>query len=361
MPIKQDLPDVGNALLSRIDEMTERVTEIQYQLQPDLHERFGPRGLEKTKQDTRYNLRYLAQSVQIQSPLLFASYMTWLKVLLAGYRVTTKDLQVNLECIIQVMQERLPTEIFEMVKPYMDQAIAQVKEPVEPVPSFLEQSELKEEAQVYTELVLKGDRYGASGLIMELVRNGVPVESIYLQIFQQAQYEIGRLWQANKISVAQEHYFTAATQMIMSQLYPYIFTTASKGHKLVAACIGEELHEIGLRMVSDIFEMNGWDTYYIGANVPSASIIRTINELEADILAISVTMTYHVHLVAKMIEEIRSSKAGARVRILVGGMPFNIDQKLWETVGADGYAPDAKTAIETAYILLGNRTISENL
>ena len=63
--------------------------------------------------------------------------------------------------------------------------------------------------------------------------------------------------------MAQEHYCTAATQLIMSQLYPYIFTTGKNGRVLVGTCVSGDLHEIGVRMVSDFFEMEGWDTFYL--------------------------------------------------------------------------------------------------
>ena len=69
----------------------------------------------------------------------------------------------------------------------------------------------------------------------------------------------------NLLSVAQEHYCTAATQLVMSQLYPRIFSTERRGRTLVAARVADDLHEIGLRMVADFFEMEGWDTFYVGA------------------------------------------------------------------------------------------------
>jgi MerR family transcriptional regulator, light-induced transcriptional regulator len=50
---------------------------------------------------------------------------------------------------------------------------------------------------------------------------------------------------------------------------------------------------------------------------------------------------------------LRSSSASPQTRILVGGYPFNISRDLWVQVGADGYAPDAGTAIlEAERILL---------
>ena len=105
------------------------------------------------------------------------------------------------------------------------------------------------------------------------------MKDIYLQVFQRSQYEIGRLWQMNKLTMAQEHYCSAATQLIMSLLYPRIFDTKKIGARLVAACVQGDLHEIGLRIVSDFFEIEGWDTFYLGANTPTSGILDTLRNV----------------------------------------------------------------------------------
>ena len=52
----------------------------------------------------------------------------------------------------------------------------------------------------------------------------------------------------------------------------------------------------GDRMVADFFEMDGWDTYFLGANTPAESVLRTADERRADVLAVSCTMTFHIPL-----------------------------------------------------------------
>ena len=212
----------------------------------------------------------------------------------------------------------------------------------------------KELGRVYLETLLKNDRHGANKLVLMAVERGMPLQDIYIYIFQESQHEIGRLWESNRITVAQEHYCTAATQNIMSQLYPYIFSTKKIGRLLVATCVGGELHELGARMVADFFEMAGWDTYYLGANTPSESIIKTLESLKADLLAISVSMTFNVAAVKNLIADIRASLTVKGIRILVGGRPFNVAEDLWRTVKADGFAPDAKRAVEAAEVLLAS-------
>ena len=203
-------------------------------------------------------------------------------------------------------------------------------------------------AHQYFEALRRGERHLASQLVMAAVAAGTPVKEIYLNVFQPAQYEIGRLWQTNRISVAQEHYCTAATQLIMSQLYPHIFASAKHGRTLIATCVAGDLHEIGVRMVADFFEMAGWNTFYLGANTPHSSVVATIAERTADVLAISATIAYHVDAVQDLIRAVRQHPGTGRVKILVGGYPFNRDPELWRKVGADGSALDAQQAIMLA-------------
>ncbi|MGQ3478780.1 hypothetical protein [Paenibacillus sp. TY11] len=66
-------------------------------------------------------------------------------------------------------------------------------------------------------------------------------------------------------------------------------------------------------------------------------------------------MAYHVHLVKELIAIIRQDTTTSHVKIMVGGLPFNLDPRLWQTVGADGCAPGAEEALEVAGDLLSLR------
>ena len=105
--------------------------------------------------------------------------------------------------------------------------------------------------------------------------------------------------------------------------------------------------QVGVRMVCDLFEMDGWDTYYLGANTPAESIIKAVDDQRADVLGVSVTMTFHAHILADLIGQVRTA-SNEQVKLLVGGYPFNVAPDLWKKVGADGYAPNAQTAISKA-------------
>lgn len=333
--------------------LAEEAVSRHYELQPELAARYGPGGRAKCLQDLDYHLLYLAEAIGTSSPSLFTDYVEWAKVLLAGYKIPENDLAVNLRCLQEALQKRVSAGAGAIVKEYIEAGMAKLSQPVVPASFIKEESPLHALAEQYLQAVLQGDRRAASQMVLDAVQQGTSVKDIYLQVFQPAQQEIGRLWQTNRISVAQEHYCTAATQLVMSQLYPYIFAGDKIGRRLIASCVGGELHEIGIRMVADFFEMEGWDTYYLGANTPTASILQTIEERRADVLAFSATMTFHLSKVTQLIDTVRASDVGRDMKILVGGYPFNVSPGLWRQVGADGYAADARQAIDEANRLLG--------
>lgn len=345
----------GEVLLRQVDRLAEQITERQYEIQPDLELKFGPSGKIKTKQDTKYSLSFLAESVMMKSPSLFTQYVSWLKILVAGYQVTEEDLRINFTLIQEILEHTYKGTDRELILDYLEKGIQEIAA-AEPIPTYITENQpYRENTELYLRSLLSADRKGAWSVIEKLLAAGTSVQDIYLFIFQRSQLEIGRLWHMGSITVAQEHLCTAATQANISKLYPYWLTKKNNGYKLLAACVGSELHEIGLRMLTDQFEMEGWDTYYLGANVPKEGIIESIQKYNVDVLALSVTMTFHVHLAKRLVSEVRSSTATQQVSIIVGGLPFNIDRELWKEVGADGYAHDAGSAIEVAYSLLSSK------
>jgi methanogenic corrinoid protein MtbC1 len=342
---------IGFLIRERAETLAEAIVARQYERQPEIWERFGAAGRAKSIRDARYHLDYLAEALDAGDPTLFNAYLAWVKVLFAGLRFPETVLTATLECTRQALAEQLPEEARVPVLAVVEASLQSLADAPAALPSYLAGDDpLDRLAQKYLDALLVGDRLSASRMILQAVEQGTPVKDIYQRVFQPTQQEIGRLWQTNQISVAQEHYCTAATQLVMSQLYPYLFSRVQKGPRLVTACVGGELHEIGARMVADFFEMDGWDTYFLGANTPAESVLQTVDERRAEILAVSATMTFHIERVRELIAATRQS--GLKVRVMVGGYPFNIAPGLWRNVGANGYAPNAQEAIPVAERLI---------
>ncbi|MEX0742498.1 MAG: cobalamin-dependent protein, partial [Phycisphaeraceae bacterium] len=304
-------------------------------------------------EDTRQHLDYLAHAVASEDLQIFIAYLRWAKIVHLALNRNVDALTAQLQALQQLLRE---TPESAAAEDYLASALAQLPEMPTELPSFLTNNDaLDTLANDYLALLLNGDRNAASRLILENVERGVAVRDLYLRVFQPAQYEVGRLWQLNQITVAQEHFCTAATQLIMSQLYANIFSTTRVGLKLVATAVSGDLHEVGIRMIADFFEMEGWDTLYLGSNLPTESVIATLRSEKPDLLAISATLTPHVHHVNQLIAAIRRHPDVAHTRILVGGYPFSATPNLWRHVGADATAADAQAAVEIGTTLVPSK------
>ncbi len=342
----------GAAVAAAIDlharAIAERITERQFADDPSLEQRFGARGRRKCNEDALRHLSYLASAASGSSDKLFVDYVAWAKILLAKLGLSDKDLARNLTLLRDAVADAVGGSLGAAAARIVDVGLAVLPALPESKDSFLSGDEPHADlARQYLDLLLSGNRQGASALILSAVSEKVSIRDIYIYVFQRTQYEIGRRWQMNQMTVAEEHFCTAATQMLMSQFYPQIFASVRVGRRLVAACVGGDLHEIGVRMVADFFEMAGWDTYYMGANTPVEGIVQAVDANGTDVLAISATMSYHVPLVAEVIRAVRSRDRSCP-QIIVGGYPFRVDDDLWRTVEADGCATDADGAVQLA-------------
>jgi len=320
-----------------------------FALRPDMAQLYTEHQKANFQKDVAWILSFLAEAVWANQPVLFEEFISWLKTFLTSVRVPMKDVAESLELINKRIQEKCTPEEKHIVDSILQKAIVIVLSEQQRISIPAMGNNLKPLAQQYLDNLLRGNRSVSLSLIMNEIAGGAHVKDIYTNVFQPVQYEIGRLWQTNEISVAQEHYCTAATQLVMSQLYPYLFTGQKKDRRLVTTCVSGELHEMGARMVTDFFEMNGWDTFYLGANMPIEGVVQFLIETKPQCLAISATMTFHVSSVEEMIRKIRLDPGvSADLKILVGGYPFKVAAGLWESVGADGFAIDANDAIALA-------------
>lgn len=147
---------------------------------------------------------------------------------------------------------------------------------------------LTERYPTYLADLLRGNRTGCAQTVRDLLAAGVPVPTLYTDLFRASLYEIGELWQTNRISVATEHLATAITEMVMSLVVgPVLFGQERVGRSLVVSCVANEYHQIGGRMVADHAELHGWDTYFLGADVPLPDLLSLLDEKKPDLLALS--------------------------------------------------------------------------
>lgn len=344
---------IGDAIVQNVKAYAKKVYEIQVRNFPELQGRSSGEFSEKSIRDTEYNLTYLANAIRVSSPPLFENYVRWFIEVLQGLKIPVKYLKGNFEAIDELMDLTFDAKASKVVHQYVQIGINVIQ-------SFASESDSKKDAKlskqndmsplekacnIYVAYLIEGKRDLADQLIKQLIEDKFALESIYLDVFQMSQYKIGEMWQSNKITVAQEHYCTASTQMIMGQFYPEIFSQQKHDGVFVGACVGGELHELGMRMVCDFLELKGWNTYYLGANMPTNDIIKMVKAQRADVLGLSATMLEHLEIVREIIEKIRLNSDLKHLKIVVGGYPFLFDGTLWERIGADGFSLDAAGAV----------------
>nr|WP_211194683.1 cobalamin-dependent protein [Pyxidicoccus fallax] len=204
----------------------------------------------------------------------------------------------------------------------------------------------------YLAAQLSGNRKEALRLLVdEGLLRGIPLQVLHLEIIQKAQYEIGRLWQENIISVAQEHLATAISQLALAHLYRHLPRDPDNGKVVMVSCVEGELHEVGARMASDFLEMSGFDVRFLGANVPPEHLARMVREVRPDLLALSVTMTYHLPQLREAVKHARAAMPG--LPIAVGGLAFQWAPELEKDLDVSFFGRDARELVASACRTLG--------
>ncbi len=336
-------------LAEKSTELARHITNLHFEGNPGLLERYGVESKRRCYEDAVFNLNFLVEALTMNLPEMYVNYILWAATMLESRNIPKTDLYDNLDYLQQAIHELMGSQFSDGTKAYVDASKIKLKDSSKESISYIaDDNPLKNEVEAYLGYLLEGKRNEARLLISDLIQKNIPVKDIYQHIFQISQYEVGRLWQINQITVAHEHYCTAATQQIMAGVYQFIFSSARKGKTLVACSAAGELHEMGIRMVTDYFEMDGWDTYYLGANMPDNQLQEALIEHKADLLALSVSLPTHVSKVGSLIKKIRSNKELSHLKIMVGGYPFLTIPDLWKKVGADAYAQNANQAITRA-------------
>jgi MerR family transcriptional regulator, light-induced transcriptional regulator len=340
-------------LQARMQALAEAVTDEQFRNNPELERRYGAAGKTHCQADALYHLRFLAQAVRLGSPVLFIDYAGWAKIMLASRGVPANDLLANLEIIDAVARRGLDEEAAKTISFTVHAAITALPSLPEALDLLLDDEDGRASLTgQYLQSILAGDRRAALSIVNGTLDEGKSLADVYLEVFERSQKEIGRMWQMNRINVGQEHYGTAATQLIMAQLFPRLLSATPSHHRVIAACVGDEMHEVGLRIVTDLLELSGWSTRYLGANVPVRSIVDAVAEWKADLLALSTTLTPHVAETERIITALRNDPRTAGTKVLVGGTPFLLEPGLRESVGADAWAADAREAVRAAEMLV---------
>lgn len=174
--------------------------------------------------------------------------------------------------------------------------------------------------EVYFNNLLSGNRRECRAILDNVISAEADVRDIYLNLFQRSLYEVGSLWEHNKISVAIEHLATSITMTLLNNIYPLLFAPEKKNKSAVISCVANEYHQIGSQMVSDIFELNGWNGYYLGSNTPQEELLKYVDKQQPDVIGLSLSIYFNMQSLWNTVEKLRQEFP--QIPILVGGQAF---------------------------------------
>jgi methanogenic corrinoid protein MtbC1 len=321
--------------------------------QPEAGAGLGPDPLALWKEWLVGRIEELAAAVSAGKPELFADQVRWAASLFRARSVPVANIQESLDYLRGVLAKELPENTLAVADEYLASAVSAVDKPSPAETGQLAvDTEEGKLAGSYLVAILEGDRRKAVSTVHDAARKGWNVFDLYLRVLAPAQREIGRMWLNDEINIAEEHFATATTKMVMSQLRAREQARSPNGKTVLAAAVRDNQHDVGLQMVADVFELDGWRTISLGANVPILDLVQSAEAFQADLLLVSAALGKHLPDVRDTIRAVRQHEPTRHAKILVGGTAFAGLADLAEQYGADGYAANATEALQ-----LGNRLV----
>ncbi len=110
------------------------------------------------------------------------------------------------------------------------------------------------------------------------------------------------------------------------------------------------MHDIGKNIVCIMLEGAGYDVIDLGIDVPKEKFIEAAENGSADILGLSALLTTTMPYMKEIVDAMDQSGLKDKVKVIIGGAP--ITQAYADEINADGYAPDAATAVDVVKQLL---------
>jgi len=115
---------LGHALRIREPKLAAATVEEQYRRQPDLAERYGPRGWRYCVRDAARHVDALASSIELGGPWRFVGYVRWARGVLPAHRIPDRDLLASLQSLRDILPRLVPPQAADAAREHLDAALA---------------------------------------------------------------------------------------------------------------------------------------------------------------------------------------------------------------------------------------------
>jgi MerR family transcriptional regulator, light-induced transcriptional regulator len=208
---------------------------------------------------------------------------------------------------------------------------------------------LLEQYDRFLKLLTAEDKEGAVRYALDILDRGeVDVPTLYEQVVGPSLRNMACSLDNKQWCIWKEHVRTGIVRTVIETCLPYVMKErrarggSGSKFKVVLACPTEEYHELGIRMVADLFTIAGYDVVFIGANTPFTDIVSATEYFKPRILGISVTHSYALFAAERAVKKVRERFPDKNLMIVVGGNAFASNPDTWKKIGADAYMSSFK-------------------
>jgi methanogenic corrinoid protein MtbC1 len=214
---------------------------------------------------------------------------------------------------------------------------------------------VKDKADLLDQLyaaVFDGDADGATAVAAEGLSAGVAPTELLFEAMIPALEEVGRRFETGEVFLPEMLIAARAMQAVMDLIRPLIVAAGvQKVGTFVIGTVAGDIHDVGKKLVIVMLEGAGFEVIDLGINVPGDAFVEAIREYRPDVVGMSAFLTTTLPELARNIELIEGSGLRDQVKILIGGAP--VTQLTVEQARADGFAPDASSAVRLTRRLIG--------
>jgi len=328
------------------------VAERFYATLGSTYAQFGSRGRDACREDLAFHLEFLRPVLEFGLLAPMVDYLRWLAGVLAARSIPGEHLGLSLDWLAEFFAANMEPSDGAVVAAALRAARTKLLAPRE-TPLVPGAPPEPGPAEAFETALLAGDQHQALAVMNDCIDSGHDFVDVELHVIQPAMYRIGEKWQANQVTVAQEHIATAIVQSVMTAALLRSSPPAPIDKRVLLACVAGNRHTIGLRMVADSFQLAGWEIQYLGADVPTPSLIRQIGEWSPDLVALSLAFPQQLRVVKDVVAQLRARYGPARPPVMIGGLAINHFDRLVDMVGADAHAFNCRAAIVAAKQLVG--------
>ncbi|HUW20703.1 MAG TPA: corrinoid protein [Sedimentisphaerales bacterium] len=197
--------------------------------------------------------------------------------------------------------------------------------------------------------VVRGDQKTAVELTKAALQKRVAVKSILDEGLIGGMDILAARWKRNEVYIPEVLIAARAMKTAMEVLEPELAKAGVQPiGKFMIGTVQGDLHDIGKNLVAMMMKGAGFQVTDIGIDVPAEKFVEQARASKAQLVGMSALLTTTMPAMEKTLKAMR--EAGVTARILVGGAP--VTQAYADKIGADGYAPDAASAVDLAKSLL---------